>query len=50
VPLKITPFASYYLFQDLNAALDEALESFDLASTKWLEGHSRQKNEDAVKK
>ena len=36
--------------QDLNAALDEALETFDLASTKWLEGKSRQHNEDGVKK
>ncbi len=25
-------------FKDLNTALDEALESFDLASTNWLEG------------
>jgi hypothetical protein len=37
-------------FQDLNTALDEALESFDLASTKWLEGNSRPQNTDAVKK
>ena len=40
--------------QDLNTALDEALESFDLASTNWLEGkggrQQQQQPADGVKK
>ena len=30
-------FKSTYVFKDLNAALDEALENYDIA-TKWLDG------------
>ena len=41
-------------FKDLNTALDEALESFDLASTNWLEGkggrQQQQQPADGVKK